>query len=462
MNKIQKLLLPVFLFSLLQFTACTQKEVRENKSTTTFISQTVHPEWSKNANIYELNVRQFTPEGTFNAIEGHLPRLKELGIDIIWFMPIHPIGIKNRKGELGSYYSVKDYLDVNPEFGNLNDFKKLVKKAHGMGFHILIDWVPNHSSWDNPIAAEHPEWYMKDSAGNFIPPLGTDWTDVIQLDWSQKGLQDYMIEAFKFWVNAGVDGFRVDHPDKTPPEFWERARTELEKIKPVLILAENEDQLQFMEKGFDVNYAWKLHHIMNEIAQGKKNVNDLRRYFKKEEMTYPPEVYRLIFMTNHDENSWAGTINERLGESQRAFAVFMFTVPGMPLIYNGQEDCLDKRLKFFERDPIYWKECALTGFYKDLIRLKKDNIALWNGTNGGTMNEIKTSHPKDVFVFSREKDGNRLLVFLNLGKKPLKILPDLSTFKGDYSRFTTKSKVSLPLKDSLSLEAWGYKVLIQK
>ena len=252
-----------------------------------FVSEVVHPDWSKNAVLYEVNIRQYTPEGTFNAFAKHLPRLKQLGVDILWFMPINPIGIKNRKAALGSYYSVKDYKDVNPEFGTLEDFRKLIAKSHELGFHVIIDWVPNHSSWDNKLAEEHPDWYVKDSTGNFIPPIGTDWTDVIQFDWSKKGLQDYMIGALKFWVELGVDGFRVDHPHITPYEFWERARAELNKIRPVFMIAENEDQTDFMKKGFDMNYAWELHHLMNSIAQGKDSVKSLNKYYLKEKSIFP-------------------------------------------------------------------------------------------------------------------------------------------------------------------------------
>src|SRR5664280_1062764 len=231
-----------------------------------FVSDVIHPEWSENSVIYEVNIRQFTPEGTFNAFAAHLPRLKDLGVDVLWLMPVNPIGVKNRKEPLGSYYSVRDYKDVNPEFGNLDDFKNLLAKAHELGFHVIMDWVPNHSSWDNKLATEHPDWYVKDAKGNFIPPLGFDWTDVIQFDWKNLELQDYMLNVLKFWVDLGIDGFRVDHPDLTPPEFWGKVRAELTKIKPVFMVAENEGQTAFLEKGFDMSYAWELHHLMNSIA----------------------------------------------------------------------------------------------------------------------------------------------------------------------------------------------------
>jgi glycosidase len=433
----------------------------KKKELVPFTSEVIHPDWSKNAVVYEVNIRQFTPEGTFNAFATHLPRLKELGVDILWLMPINPIGIKNRKEPLGSYYSVKDYRDVNPEFGNLEDFKSLVAKAHEMGFHVIMDWVPNHSSWDNQLTIEHPEWYVKDSAGSFIPPIGFDWTDVIQFDWSNKELQEYMIEALKFWVNEGVDGFRVDHPHKTPYEFWERARVELNKIKPVFMVAENEEQTDFMKNGFDMSYAWELHHLMNSIAQGKDSVKSLNRYYSKEWAVFPQNVYRMVFLDNHDENSWNGTINSRMGIAQKAFAVFTFTTQGVPLLYNGQEVCLSKSLRFFERDTIKWDTCKLTQFYKDLIVLKKSNIALENGESGAKMKMIKTDKDNKVFCFSRVKEGNNVLVFLNLSKKAVAIKPSLTDFTGEFTDYFAKMKTALPLADSIRLEPWGYKVWIK-
>ena len=441
------------------FAGCRKKVAELKKPAGTFTSEVTHPAWSKSVTVYEVNVRQYTEEGTFSAFAEHLPRLKDLGVEVLWFMPIHPIGLENRKGELGSYYSVKDFKGTNPEFGTLDEFKEMLKKAHEMGFYVLLDWVPNHTAWDNPLLTEHPEWYDKDEQGEFIAPY--DWTDVVQLDWSRQGLQDYMLEALGFWVEMGVDGFRVDHPHKTPKEFWERARAELEKIRPVLMLAENEDQTYFLEKGFDMNYAWELHHIMNGVAQRQTALKKLRRYFRKEDSIYPPDVYRMRFLTNHDENSWKGTINERMGNAHQVFGVFMFTMPGVPLLYSGQEACLDKRLEFFRRDSIEWQVCEMNDFYKDLIQLKKDNEALWNGASGGPMEMIKTCRDRSVFAFSREKDVNRVLSFLNLSGEPVKIRPELSKFSGNYKNAMNGEKVTLPFSDSLKLEAWDYLVLVK-
>ena len=426
-----------------------------------FTTEIVHPEWSKNSVLYEVNVRQYTDSGTFSAFEKHLPRLKELGIDVLWFMPTFPIGVQNRKGELGSYYSVKDYLDVNPEFGTIEDFKRVIDKAHRLGMYVLLDWVPNHTSWDNPLTIEHPEWYVKDSTGNFTPPIGTDWTDVIQLDWTQDGLQDYMIDAFKFWVNMGADGFRVDHPHNTPKEFWERARTELYKIKPVLMLAEYEGEIGFLEKGFDMDYAWEMHHLMNNIAQRKDSARAMMKYFIKEWAVYPNNAYRLRFLTNHDENSWAGTIDSLMGDSQSMFATLIFTAQGMPLIYSGQEACLDKKLKFFVRDTIRWDTCNMTGFYASLIRLKKNNPALWNGDFGGRMIKIRTNKDKKIFAFYREKEGNRIVVMLNLTKKPVTFKPVLNGIEGDYTEYFTDQKSGLNKSVRLTLKPWGFTVFVK-
>jgi glycosidase len=302
---------------------------------------------------------------------------------------------------------------------------------------------------------------MKDSTGKFTPPIGTDWTDVIQLDWSKQGLQDYMVDALKFWVNMGVDGFRVDHPHNTPVAFWERARKELNVIRPVLLLAEIEEPYNFLEKGFDMNYAWEHHHLMNSIAQGKDSASAMSKYFEREWVKYPNNTYRLQFLTNHDENSWAGTIDSLMGDAQKMYATMIFTDQAVPLIYSGQEDCLNKKLKFFVRDPIIWDSCSLTGFYQSLIRLKKGNEALWNGDFGGKMVKISTNKDNKIFAYSREKNGSRVLVFLNLTKKQVSFNPVLNGLEGDYTEYFSGEKVSMPLSVNLTLNPWGYKVFIK-
>ncbi len=458
MKKLSSGILFLTLILAIGFTGCSSPEKKQEIKP--FTSSVVHPEWTKNSVLYEVNTRQYTPQGTFTAFAEHLPRLKSLGVDILWFMPIFPIGEKNKKGELGSYYSVRDYLNVNPEFGTLDDFKAVLAKAHDLGFKVVIDWVPNHTSWDNKLTIEHPEWYVKDSTGNFIPPIGFDWTDVIQLDWSKKELQDYMIDALKFWVNMGVDGFRIDHPNHTPPEFWGRARTELNTIKPVLLIGEIEKPTTYLEKGFDMNYAWELYHLTVDIAQGKQSVGKLIKYYKREWQTYPNSVYRLQFMTNHDQNTWEGTIDTLMGPAQIPLAAFLFTAQCVPLIYNGQEVCLNKRIKFFVRDTINWDTCSMTGFYRNLISLKKHNKALWNGDDGGPMVRFSTGNDSTIFAYSREKGSSKVLVFLNLSKKnvALKSLPE--NLNGEYTKFGG-GKTTLPLADSMRFEPWSFKILVK-
>ena len=260
-----------------------------------------------------------------------------------------------------------------------------------------------------------------------------------------------MLDALKFWVNMGVDGFRVDHPHQTPYEFWERARTELSKMKPVFMVAENEEQTDFMKNGFDMSYAWELHHLMNSIAQGKDSVKSLTAYYNREWTVFPQSVYRMVFMDNHDENSWNGTINSRMGVAQDAFAVFTFTTEGFPLLYNGQEACLDKSLRFFERDTIKWDTCRMTGFYKKLIILKKANPALYNGDAGGKMTLIKTGKDNRIFAYYREKDQNRVVVFLNLSKKKIAFKPEIITLEGEYKNYFNQQNESLMQKDSIRL-----------
>ncbi len=307
------------------------------------VEQIKHPEWSKNLSIYEVNIRQFTPEGTFNAFIPHLPRLKELGADILWIMPINPIGELNRKGSLGSYYSISDYLTLNPEFGIDEDFKNLIKTAHENDLYVIIDWVANHSAWDNPLVNEHPEWYQKDTTGKMISPY--DWTDVVAFDYSNRQMNDYMLNAMKFWVTEyDIDGYRCDVAGMVPDTFWLRVRTELDKIKPVFMLAE--DEAPRHHAAFDMTYGWEFHHVMNDIYKGEKNANDIEKYLHKNDSLYPSDAYRMYFITNHDENSWNGTEFERLGEGVKAFFVLTATVPGMPLIYSGQEAAMDKRLEF--------------------------------------------------------------------------------------------------------------------
>jgi len=413
-------------------------------------SNVTHLEWSKDAVIYEVNLRQYTPEGTLDAFIAHLPRLKDLGVDIIWLMPIHPIGEKNRKGTLGSYYSVRDYTGVNPEFGDLADLKAVVDEAHGLGMYVILDWVANHTAWDHAWIEEHPEWYTRDTNGNMIAPF--DWTDVAELDDSKEDMHTAMINEMKFWITeADVDGFRCDVAGEVPVEFWDRARKELDEIKAVFMLAEAEIP-EHHTNAFDMSYAWELHHIMNSIAGGEKNANDLGLYFKKNDSLYPADAYRMSFITNH----------ERMGNAVNTFAMLTYTLPGMPMIYSGQEAAFNRRLLFFEKDSIEWAGYPMAMFYADLGRLRKENPALWSGETGGRMKRIKTSDNESIFAFGRRSENNMVLVVANLSSKPQNFR---LKYKGKQKEFVDwKSGIDLEIKDKepMSLKPWEYKVLLGK
>ncbi|MBN1340220.1 MAG: alpha-glucosidase C-terminal domain-containing protein [Bacteroidales bacterium] len=446
-------------FSVLIFTGLTLNLCSPaNRPESTGQLSGMYPEWSSNSTIYEVNIRQFTPEGTFDAFRKHLPRLKSLGVEILWLMPIHPIGEINRKGTLGSYYSVKDYKAVNPEFGTMDDFKELVNEAHKMGFKIIIDWVANHTAWDHAWVTEHPEWYSHDTAGNIVSPY--DWSDVADLNYESPGLAEAMIDALKFWVKeAGIDGYRCDVAGMVPTAFWEKAREELDKIKPVFMLAEAE-QADHHKKAFEMSYAWELHHLYNSIARGEKKAVDLAAYFVKNDSVYGSEAYRMNFITNHDENSWNGTVKERLGDGSGTFAVLSFTLPGMPLIYSGQEAGLNKRLRFFDKDTIDWTANPEQGaFYTTLTNLKTDCPALWNGSFGGKTEFFQTGENPCLLAFGRAKDNCRLVCFANLSDKETALEFNAGSFTGDYKDVFSNEEVNLPGHYTAALPAWGYRVL---
>ncbi len=420
------------------------------------VSKVKHPEWSKNATIYEVNLRQFTPEGTISAFLKHIPRLKNMGIDILWIMPVHTIGKENRKGTLGSYYSVKDYIAVNPEFGSMQDFDMMVKLAHDLGMKIIIDWVANHTAWDHAWVKNHPEYYDLDSTGVMYSPFG--WEDVVQLNYENKELWEAMTGELEFWVReADIDGFRCDVAGMVPTAFWDQARTVLDKIKPVFMLAEAE-KAELLVEAFDMDYGWHFHHLSNLIARGDTTADVVARYFKELKAIKPSGAFKMNFTTNHDENSWNGTVYERYGEGYKTFSVLMATVPGMPLLYTGQEAALAKRFEFFEKDFIDWKNYPLEDFYRKLLLLKKRNSAIWNGDFGGEYVPVKTSNDENVVAFIRSKGDNKVFVIINLSNvaQIVKLKGDL--FAGEYKELFGKESVTFIKNHELSLEAWDYRV----
>jgi len=419
-----------------------------------------YPEWTKNAVMYEINVRQYTPEGTFKAFETHLPRLKEMGVDILWFMPIYPISEKNRKGSLGSYYAIRDYKATNPEFGTLDDFKSLVNKAHEMGFKVMLDWVGNHTGWDNKWIIDHKDWYTQDSLGNVIPPVA-DWSDVADLNYKNPGMRNAMLDALKFWVkDVNIDGYRCDYAGGVPTDFWETARLSLDSIKPVFMLAENQDQMDLLNKAFNMNYGWTFHHSMNAVAQGKKTALYMDSLLVKTALDYPKNTYQLQFTSNHDENSWNGTEYERLGDAVKETAVLSFMVPGMPLIYTGQEAALNKRLLFFEKDQVDWSNLEMQKFYQKLIQLKKEQPALWNGEAGGKLTIVQTNMPTKVLAFIRDKDNNQVLAIFNFSAQPVDAIIQLAK-TGDYHEYFSGNTKTLEKGTTIHLDKWGFQVFIR-
>ena len=421
-----------------------------------------HPQWCKNAVMYQINTRQFTPQGTFQAAQHQLPRLKALGVDIIYLMPINSIGLKNRKGSLGSPYAVQNYLELNPEFGTLEDFKALVQAIHALGMYVIIDWVANHSAWDNVLVDTHPHWYSRDYKGDFHPTPWWDWDDIIDFDYAHSALREYMANAMQYWVEeCDIDGYRCDVAGMVPTDFWVTVRQQLEQIKPVLMLAEWESR-DLHYAAFDMTYAWSWNEALHNICMGKASVAKLHKYYSWHEKTYPRDAIKMTFVSNHDKNAWDGTEFEQFGEGLKAAIVLSFLGDGMPLIYNGQEAANRKRLAFFERDPIEWREHALADFYQALITLKKSHSALANGQWGARMLHVPNSCPDTVLSFVRQDDNSKILVILNFSEHATALNLAENLCHGEYQDYFSAKVQTVGHDSVLHLEPWGFCVLVAK
>ena len=416
--------------------------------------------WTKSASLYQINLRQFSEEGTLKAAERQLPRLKALGVDILWLMPIHPIGVTRRKGSLGSPYSVRDHLAVDPAYGTLDDLKHFVGAAHAQGMHVILDWVGNHTAWDNPLTTLHPEWYTRDEAGRFRTTPWYDWEDVIELDYGKPGLRRYMTDAMKYWVRvADVDGFRADAAGLVPLDFWENASRELRAIKPVFMLAEWESR-DMHASAFDATYSWTWWDAMRRITDGQADATSLYNYYAWNAKFYPRQAYRMLYTTNHDKNAWEGTEFDIFGPAVDAVTVLSFTSEGLPLIYNGQEAGNRKRLAFFERDPIEWKPWPGADLYRRLLALKKGNTALWNGAWGAPMVQVPNDAPKQIFSFVRANERDKVFVACNLSGKPQSVGFQKALYQGDYREFDSGAAVRLGPDSRLALSPWHCDVLV--
>jgi alpha-amylase len=426
-----------------------------------------HPAWSRHAVIYEVNVRQFTPEGTLTALQRHLPRLRRLGVDILWLMPVQPIGEKNRKGPLGSYYAIADYTAVNPEFGTEADFSALVTAAHRQGMKVILDWVANHTAFDHPWITQHPEYYVRRADGTIINARDneghdTDWTDVAELNFDDPRMRRAMIGDMRWWLDrTGIDGFRCDVAGGVPTEFWVDARRELMRSRSDLfMLAEAEDPR--IHAAFDMTYAWQLHHLLNDIAQGKQSTAALDGYFARDDSLFDRDAYRMTFTSNHDENSWNGTEFERMGANHLpAFVLSATSQRAMPLLYTGQEVSLHKRLRFFEKDTVDWSGPSLAPFYRAVFDLKHRQPSLANGAWGGDQVALRTDGGDRVYAFTRTKGANTVLVAVNFGDAPVRASYAGLPRPGRYTDWFTKTPIALALEGRLTIPAHGYRVLVR-
>lgn len=434
--------------------------------------------------IYEVNIRQYSPEGTFNAFTKDIPQLKELGVKIIWVMPIFPISQTKRKATggddskfvsempeaeqhkyLGSYYAVSDFKKVNPEFGTIEDFRNLVKTAHENGIYVILDWVPNHTGWDHVWIKEHPEFYTKNEKGEIIDPINPEtgeswgWSDVADLNYDNQGLRKEMTSDMLHWVkNENIDGFRCDVASNVPLDFWQQAIPQLRKEKNIFMLAEAWEPELLKDGLFDMAYGWEVHHTMNRIAQGKNTVKDWDKLMEENTKKYESNDILMSFVDNHDENSWNGTVKGRLGKAEEAMTALSYVMPGMPLIYSGNEYGLSHSLKFFEKDSIPKTKGADWELRAKLGKLKAENSALNGGKNKATYKRITTSNDEQILAFEREKDGEKIIYLANLSNQVVSASLSIS---GEFTDYITGKKVVFDVKLSTQLQPWQYYILVK-
>ena len=423
-----------------------------------------HPDWSYRAVLYEMNVRQLTPEGTLRAAAAHLPFLRDLGVDAVWLMPVYPIGIEGRKGSLGSYYSIRDYCAVNPEFGTMEDLDDFVAAAHALGMKVLLDWVANHTARDARWVTERPAcWYERDGEGR--PCVPWNWTDTAKLDYGCRAVWEGQIDAMRFWIEKhAIDGFRCDMAMLVPAEVWREAARQLRALKPDLfLLAEAEEPWLFDEGAFDACYGWELFHLLEKVARQEVRIPAVREWLYADRGRYPRTAFRLLFTSNHDENSWSGSEFARLGDAARIMAAFTFVAPGcMPLIYTGQEVGADRSFAFFDRDPL--PDLApgpATEFYRRLCRMRRDCPALAAGERGGEMVEIRNNAEDCLMTFVREVAGSRVVAVMNLS--PYTIHADFRTgiYAGSYRDAMTGEDFHLPDHVACDMTGWSFRLLVR-
>ena len=418
------------------------------------------PDWVNNTNIYEVNVRQYTPEGTFNAFAKEVPRLKDMGVKVLWFMPITPISEEKKKGSMGSYYACSDYTSINPEFGTLDDFKNLVRSSQLLGLKVIIDWVANHTGWHHVWTKEHPEYYEMDTeTGTFKTASGMD--DIIELDFKNPDLVRAMIEAMKFWITeCNIDGFRCDLGFWVELDFWKKARKELDAVKPLFWLGEL-DELKYPDykEAFDATYTWTWMHQTRFFYQQHLSIDTLLTLLENYDKLGNQSM-RAWFTTNHDENSWNGTEYEKYGDMAKALAVFSCTWNGIPLIYNGQELPNKKRLEFFEKDTIEWSgKYELHDFYATLLNLHTNNPALRGGDDNAKTICLKTTNDEHVFAYLRKNGEHEVLVVLNLSSlSNLRFDISNSELSGKFKNVFDGNDKDFATEKTFQMQAWEWLV----
>ena len=420
-----------------------------------------HPEWSYSAVLYEMNVRQLTPEGTLSAAMEKLEFLRELGIDAIWLMPVYPIGEVNRKGKLGSYYSIRDYKAINPEFGTIEDFDAFVEKAHSLGMKVLLDWVANHTARDAKWLQSKPaDWYEREADGSAKVPW--DWTDTAKLNYANHDVWRGQIDAMRFWVEKhNVDGFRCDMAMLVPIEFWQEAAQILHAIKPDIFMLAEAEELNLFDRAFNMGYAWEIHHMMCDIAKGGRRVWDLRNTLYADRERYPASAMRMMFTSNHDENSWSGSEWSRFGDALEVMTALTFLwEAAMPLLYTGQEIGYDHSFEFFDKDHIpNYQANEHTELYRKLINLKHSQKALQAGERGGRFIEIENNAKDCLMTFVREKEDSRVYAIMNLSPYTVHVNLNNGIYAGNYTNAITGEEVLLPMHLEYDIKPWGYTIL---
>jgi glycosidase len=417
--------------------------------------------WTHTTNIYEVNLRQYTVEGTFNAFAKELPRLANMGVETLWFMPIHPISVLDRKGTLGSYYAVQDYTSTNREFGSIEDFKTLVREAHQLGLKVIIDWVANHSGNDNVWIAQHPGYFVRDNNGNVMHPY--DWEDVSKINYDSKDLRKAMIEAMRFWItNCDIDGFRCDMAHLVPLSFWEEARTVLDQVKHELFwLAETEDiSYHFV---FDASYTWEWMHKTEDYCKCAIDMGGLWYVLNKYKDSFPSSAYRVYYTSNHDENSHTGTEYDKFGNAAYALAVFSCTWNGIPMLYGGQELPNLKKLAFFDKDVIEWNgKYELEDFYKILLSLHKNNPALRTADPAAITINLQTDKSSQVMSYLRRNGDKEVLVILNLSPEYFWAEITDINLSGKFTNVFSGTEYDFSANKFFELLPWGYLVYEKK